>query len=123
LLRGTTARPPFGQKIVPIFWPGLRLFNFPEKNYRTLCQRASESFSGPLGLVTSAQRVPAQTKKKEKIGTIFWPKGGLAVVNLNYLRQKKIPEKTTALCAKGQGKVFPAGQKLGQFSAQREALR
>jgi hypothetical protein len=22
VLRGTTARPPFGQKIVPIFWPG-----------------------------------------------------------------------------------------------------
>jgi hypothetical protein len=32
-----------------------------------------------LGLVTSAQRVPAQIKKKEKIGTIFCPKGGLAV--------------------------------------------
>jgi hypothetical protein len=28
--------------------------------------------SAPLGLVTSAQRVPAQTKKKEKIGTMFW---------------------------------------------------
>jgi hypothetical protein len=33
------------------------------------------------GLVTSAQRVPAQTKKKEKIGTIFCPKGDLAVVS------------------------------------------
>jgi hypothetical protein len=48
--------------------------NFPEK---------TSVFPAPLGLVTSAQRVPAQTKKKEKIGTIFCPKGGLAVVPLN----------------------------------------
>jgi hypothetical protein len=43
---------------------------FPEK---------TKVFPAPLGLVTSAQRVPAQTKKKEKIGTIFCPKGGLAL--------------------------------------------
>jgi hypothetical protein len=60
---------------------GRAFFNFPEK---------TSVFPAPLGLVTSAQRVPAQTKKKEKIGTIFWeqtfrfvtpkgPKGGLAV--------------------------------------------
>jgi hypothetical protein len=79
----TTARPPFGQKkLAQFFLPkgrpcgrkilvnirylhvGIKqpliLFDFPEK---------TSVFPAPKsGLVTSAQRVPAQTKKKKKLG-------------------------------------------------------
>jgi hypothetical protein len=33
MLRGTTARPPFGQKIVPIFWPAGKTKVFSGKYY------------------------------------------------------------------------------------------
>jgi hypothetical protein len=67
--------------------PSIRYGKFPRENF---------SFPGPFGLVTSAQRVPAQTKKKEKLGQFS---------------AQRVPAQTKKK------------EKLGQFSAQREALR
>jgi hypothetical protein len=41
--------------------------------------RPCGSFSGPFGACHKCPKGPGTNKKKEKIGTIFCPKGGLAV--------------------------------------------
>jgi hypothetical protein len=92
---------------------GLRQKNFPEKTFPCPLAQSAVVFPAPLGLV------PAQTKKKEKIGTIYCPKGGLAVVILIMTKLKSRRQAPTlGYFNYGPEKLLPQGLPLGRKLSQ-----